>query len=57
MKQGAYGAHYYYIVDVLYPVKCANILLCIEKVLLNLLMSSKMNNSAIEICLFLKVLS
>jgi len=38
---------WYYIADIIYPPQCANTLLFIEKVLLNLPMSAKMNNSAI----------
>ena len=40
---------WYYIVDIVYLPECANTLLFIEKVLLNIPMSSKMNNSAIQI--------
>ena len=39
---------WYYIVDIVYPTECANTLLFIEKVLLNLPMSSKMQNSAVQ---------
>ena len=40
---------WYYIVDIVYPSECTKTLLFIEKVLLTLPMSSKMNNSAIQI--------
>lgn len=40
---------WYYIVDIIYPPECANTLLFIEKVLLNLPMSSKMQNSSLQI--------
>ena len=40
---------WYYIVDIVYPPECANTLLFVEKVLLNLPMSSRMQNSAVQI--------
>ena len=37
-----------YIVDIPYPSECLNILLFVERALLNLPLSEKMNNSALQ---------
>ena len=39
---------WYYIVDIAYPSVCLNILLFAERALLNLPLSGKMNNSALQ---------
>ena len=39
---------WYYIVDIAYPSECLNILLFVERALLNLPLSGKMNNSALQ---------
>ena len=39
---------WYYIVDIVYPSECINMHLFVEKTLLNLPLSGKMNNSALQ---------
>jgi len=39
---------WYYIVDIVYPPECLNVLLFVEKALLNLPLSAKLSNSALQ---------
>lgn len=39
---------WYYIVDIVYPSECLNMLLFVEKALLNLPLSTKLSNSALQ---------
>ena len=40
---------WYYIVDITYPQECCNVLLFVEKALLNLPLSGKLSNSALQV--------
>ena len=39
----------YYIVDITYPLECCNVYLFIKKALLNLPLSGKLSNSALQV--------
>ena len=39
---------WYYIVDIVYPSECLNVHLFVEKALLNLPLSAKLSNSALQ---------
>ena len=39
---------WYYIVDIVYPSECLNMYLFVEKALLNLPLSAKLSNSALQ---------